>query len=80
MTLKFKWFLIWFAQSLAPFLLLICGPLIGLRPKNHTARIIELVAGWATIGLLALWNCYAYSSERKVRELVHRLRKIGFER
>jgi len=68
MNLKLKYFLIWLVQVAAPSVVLLGAPYIGLIPKSHTSRIVEIVAGLALIVVLALVNLALYRHESARRE------------
>ncbi len=78
MNLKLKYILIITVQSLVPFALLICGPYLGLHPKNFHGRIIQLVGGALTITLLGAVQYFAgYRREKDVREIFAAIRARG---
>jgi hypothetical protein len=78
MNLKLKYALLIPAQSVIPFVLLICGPYVGLVPKGPHGRLIQLVGGVLTIvGLGLAQYALGYCRERDIRKIFADIRARG---
>jgi len=77
-NLKLKYALLIPAQSVIPFVMLICGPYVGLVPKSHHMRIIQLVGGVLTIVGLGLAQYFlGYERERDLKQIFDDIRARG---
>jgi hypothetical protein len=78
MNLKLKYALLIPAQSVIPFVMLICGPYVGLVPKSHHMRIAQLVGGILTIIGLGLAQYFlGYERERDLKKIFADIRARG---
>jgi hypothetical protein len=78
MNLKLKYALLIPAQSVIPFVMLICGPYVGLTPKTPHMRIVQLVGGTLTIVGLGLAQYFlGYCRERDIRKIFADIRARG---
>jgi hypothetical protein len=78
MNLKLKYAILIPLQGIIPFTLCVLGPYVGLVPKTHHQRIIQLVGGVLTIVLLGTAQYFlGYCRERDLKKIFDDIRARG---
>jgi hypothetical protein len=78
MNLKLKYAILIPLQSVIPFTLLICGPYVGLVPRTHNGRLVQIIGGALTIVLLGIMQYFlGYVRERNIRQIFADIRARG---
>jgi hypothetical protein len=78
MNLKLKYAILIPLQSVIPFVLLICGPYVGLVARTHNGRLVQIVGGTLTIVLLGAMQYFlGYCRERNIRKIFADIRARG---
>lgn len=76
-NLKLKYAILIPMQSIIPFTL-ICGPYVGLVPRTHNGRLVQIVGGTLTIVLLGIMQYFlGYVRERNIRQIFADIRARG---